>query len=144
MDFAVASAQQGEDVSQDPEMFQAIVASNRDGIDSQIQALLGDDRYKQFIASDKKLGQSALVLRLQNRLTPFNAALSHEQIAKLQTVMQDLSISHVNNQVVAEAGAFLSPQQLGALQELNEKRQGGANKPKVQQAISKNLPASTK
>jgi RNA polymerase sigma factor (sigma-70 family) len=144
IDFAAANAQQGEDVSQDPETFQAMVASTRETINGQIQALLGDDRYKQFQASETKQGQSALFVRLENRLAPFNAALSPEQTTQLQAVLQGLDIGHVNDQVVAQAGAFLSPQQLGALQEINEKRQAGAKKPKVQQAISQNLPASTK
>lgn len=139
MDLAVANAKQGDDVSLDRELFDAEVSSTRDVIDDQIKALLGDDRYKQFVDGVNKQRQDALFVRLQNRLRPFKAELNAEQIVKLQTVLQGMTSLKVNDQVVAEAGTFLSPQQLGALQEINQQRKAGPNKPKMQKAISQNL-----
>lgn len=139
MDLAVANAKQGDDVSQDQELFDAEVSSTRDVVDDQIKALLGDDRYKQFLDGENKQRQDVLFVRLQNRLRPFNAELNAEQTAKLQAVFQGMTSVKINDHVVADAGSFLSPQQLGALQEINQQRKSAANKPKVQKAISQNL-----
>ena len=123
-DLAAAAAQQGGAALQNRAAFASLVASQQDAIENQIQVLLGDSGYAQYLAATVTAGQSNSILRLQaalNGTEPLNDA----QVAQLQQLLSENSIGHITPDILAAAQArgFLSPAQLQALQNLYQQQQ---------------------
>jgi len=123
-DVTAAAAQQGGAALQDRAAFTSLVTSQQDDIENQIQALLGDAGYAQYLAATVTTGQSNSIVRLQAALSG-TAPLNDAQVAQLQQLLSQDNIGHITSDIVAEAQAqgFLSPTQLQALQTLYQQQQ---------------------
>jgi RNA polymerase sigma factor (sigma-70 family) len=139
-DLAAAEAAGGVDASDDSETFQVSAHSLRQGLNERIKTLLGEEGYERFLAADVAVRQAAVVERMQKNLKPQAAPLTPAQSEQLLEVMRDLQVNHVTAEVVAGAGAFLSPPQLAALQALQQRREQGVLKDNLQKTIHDNLP----
>lgn len=118
LDAAVASFQQGEDPSTDVAGFRKQIVAVRDDLENQINSLLGDAAYGQYLNYDRVSGQSNAIGDLQTALTGTSEPLTPEQTARLQQVMQDNNTGHVTPKVITDSRGFLSPTQVQALQDL--------------------------
>jgi hypothetical protein len=143
IDYASATATTGVDPLQDRETSQLSIASIRDGIQQQIKALLGDEKYREFLVADEAARQEGVVARLQNNLQSTGETLTDEQQAKLREVMRALKLNHVTADLVDQASGFLSPAQLAGLQKIQQERTRGLTKPPIQNAIRENLPPAS-
>ncbi len=142
-DFAAANASTGLDVSDDQGAFQGTVYDLRQNIKDQIHALLGDNRYDDFVAADQLVQRRAVVDRLQKNLKASGEQLTTAQSTKLVDVMTDLHVTGATQDLVDNAGDILNPAQIQALQAIAARRQQGVGKDNIQRAIKENLPGAT-
>lgn len=120
MDDVVAAAQaQTDGTTPSAADLTGMISSTRDGIESDLRALLGDAGYAQLQQYENASGITGTVARLQRNLAA-SAPLTDDQAQQLQQLLTDGGVGHVTPQVLATAQAqgFLNPQQLQALQAL--------------------------
>jgi hypothetical protein len=117
-DVAVTSLQHGFDPSTDPEAFQGLVVAARADLEKQIQSQLGDDAYAQYQGYDRSIGQNNTITHLQQALSNSENALTDDQVAQLQQVMQDSGRGNISVKLINDSKGFLSPAQVQALQDL--------------------------
>jgi hypothetical protein len=140
IDYVSATATTGVDPTQDRETSQLSIASLRDGIQQQIKALLGDERYAAFQVAEQAARQEGVINRVQNNLQASGQLLTAEQQTQLNEVLRSLDLNHVTPDVIDRAASFLTPAQLAALQKIQQERARGLTKPPFQNAIRENLP----
>ena len=138
-DATLAGLQQGGNVLNDPGAFATVVAESQDQIENQIQALLGDEGYAQYLQWNITAGQSGSIARLQAALAG-TEPLSDAQVTQLQQLLNDNHVGHLTAKILATAQAqgFLSSTQMQALASLFEQQQAAQQARRAPQA----LPAS--
>ncbi len=139
MDFAAASAVSGVDASQNAASFNTSVYEMRANLKGRIQALLGDDLYAQFVTGEEAIRKDAVVQRTQKDLKELGLRMTTAQAEKFRQTLDDLDMHYIDDEVLARAGAFLSPAQIEVLKVQSVRRAHGETKEKVQQAIKQNL-----
>lgn len=117
-DVAVAAVQAGGGDNVDPATVAGSVVAAKATIESQIQALLGPDGYNDYRSYEIQAGQSGVVADVQSALASTSSPLTDQQVAMLQQVLQANNIGHVSDKVVSQSQAFLTPDQVQALQNL--------------------------
>ncbi len=125
-DAAAAAMQAGDKGLNDPAAFAMLEAASRNDIEAQIQTLLGDSGYAQYLQAVRVTGQTNTLGRLQALLMG-TEPLSDAQSGQLQQVLDANHINHISDKVMADAQAqgFLTPAQMKALQNLFQEQQAG-------------------
>ena len=125
-DATVAAMQAGDKALNDPNAMAMLVAASRNDIEAQIQSLLGDSGYLQYLQAVRATGQTNTLGRLQAALMG-TEPLSDAQLGQLQQVLDANHINHISDKVMADAQAqgFLTPAQMKALQNLFQEQQAG-------------------
>jgi hypothetical protein len=141
IDYVSATATTGVDPTQDRETSQLSIASLREGIQQQIKALLGEEKYAEFQVADQAARQDGVITRMQTNLQASGQLLTEEQQTQLRDVLRNLNLNHVTSDVVDRSANFLSPAQLAALQKIQQERTRGITKLPLQNAIRENLPS---
>jgi RNA polymerase sigma factor (sigma-70 family) len=138
-DFAAANALTGQDPTEDEELFSASIRVLKNGLNEQIQEVLGNEGYNKFLLADQKVRQIAIVERLEKRLRRTPNFLSASQIAQLKSLVVEYQIDSVNEEIIARAQQYLTLQQVQALREIKAHAELGLQKPPIKKAISENL-----
>jgi hypothetical protein len=125
-DATVAAMQAGDNALNDPNAMAMLVAASRNDIEAQIQSLLGDSGYSQYLQAVRVTGQTSTLGRLQALLIG-TEPLSNAQLGQLQQLLDANNINHISDKVMAGAQAqgFLTPVQMKALQNLFQEQQAG-------------------
>jgi hypothetical protein len=125
-DATAAAMQAGDKALNDPAALAMLVAASRNDIEAQIQSLLGDSGYSQYLQAVRVAGQTSTLGRLQALLIG-TEPLSDAQLGQLQQVLDANHINHISDKVMADAQTqgFLSPAQMKALQNLFQEQQAG-------------------
>ena len=125
-DATVAAMQAGDNALNDPNAMAMLVAASRNDIEAQIQSLLGDSGYSQYLQAVRVTGQTSTLGRLQALLIG-TEPLSDAQLGQLQQLLDANNINHISDKVMAGAQAqgFLTPVQMKALQNLFQEQQAG-------------------
>ena len=128
MDVAVASYQQGNDPTQNPDDYRDQVIASHTDIENQIHALLGDANYAQYQDFTRDTGQTNLIKGLELALRNTPNPLTPDQAALIKQTLEDNGTSRITAKVVADTKDFLSPAQHQALQDLRAIQQANAQK----------------
>jgi hypothetical protein len=127
-DVAVASFQQGEDPTRDPNGFQERLATTREGIEAEIKALLGEAHYAQYQDYDRSVSQLNALNNLELALRSRGEPMSSEQLAQMKAVLQDSDSTRINAKLIKNSQAFLSAGQIQTLQDLRAVQQANSQR----------------
>lgn len=150
MDAAQAARQNGISPQSDPQAWQDALASATSDIDSQMKSDLGDAGYNAYQTYQQTAPQRNTVNQLQQSLSYTASPLTDAQSQQLVSLLQQTGSSgnggggfgggmggggwggpagggggtaQITQQVIAQAGSFLSPAQVSALQQLQQAQQ---------------------
>jgi hypothetical protein len=125
-DATAAAMQAGDKALNDPTALAMLEAASRNAIEAQIQSLLGDSGYSQYLQAVRVTGQTNTLGRLQAALMG-TEPLNDAQLGQLQQVLDANHINHISDKVMADTQAqgFLTPAQMKALQNLFQEQQAG-------------------
>jgi hypothetical protein len=124
----IASADRvGSNLSKDPAALAAAENQAKAELDAQIAALLGSERFAQYQAFDKDQRSVTTVGNLQKLLNTAGAPLSPAQSSALQDALTaqaplQFGVRQVTDEIIADAESYLSPTQLAALREFQQKQ----------------------
>jgi hypothetical protein len=124
IDVAAGTVQQGVDLLNDPVTVNVAVQGERNDIENEIQALLGDTAYAQYCQYASSLAQQTVVGKLQQSLAASAAPLLTSVQSQLlaQTLAQSQTVQ-VTPAVLSQAQDFLSQSQIQVLQQLQQEKQ---------------------
>jgi len=128
MDVAVASYQQGNDPTQNPDDYRDQVIASHTDIENQIHALLGDANYAQYQDFTRDTGQANVIKGLELALRNTPNPLTPDQAAQIKQVLEDSGATRITAKVVSATKDFLSPAQHQALEDLRAIQQANALK----------------
>lgn len=126
LEVASAALEQGKDIFNNPEALKDLISSERANIESQIKSLLGDDGYDNYKAFDLTMGQSNLIARMQKSLKESGAPLTSDQLARLQQVISDNHVGHLNDKILSSAAGIVDQRQFDALERFYQLQQAGS------------------
>jgi RNA polymerase sigma factor (sigma-70 family) len=115
LDLFVASLQQGIDPRKDPEAFEQRVTVERAAIEKEIGGLLGDARYRDYKAYNRRLNEESVMMRLGATVRGTENALTPDQTAQLELLLR---LQRPPAQTITAAQGFLTPVQIDALREV--------------------------
>jgi hypothetical protein len=124
----IASADRvGSALSKDPAALAAAENQAKAELDTQIAALLGPERFALYQTFDKDQRSITTVGNLQKLLNNAGAPLTAAQSSTLQDALTaqgplQFGVRQVTDEIVADAESYLSPKQLGALREFQQKQ----------------------
>ncbi len=118
MDVAIASLQQGNDPTQDLEGFRQQVIAQHEKIEEELHAQLGDAGYAQYQNFDQNSRYVSMLANIQTSLRATTEPLTADQSEQLMRVFQTNNARRVTDEVLAQAGTFLSESQMRALHDL--------------------------
>jgi RNA polymerase sigma factor (sigma-70 family) len=130
-DLTAGGQQSGGPTRQtDPVHFAEAVERAKAEIDARISTLLGPERFTVYQAFDKDRRSQITVDNLQKLLTPSGTPLTPEQSSALREALTvpgtlQFGVRQVTDEVIAGAAAYLSPEQLAGLRQLQHKQQEG-------------------
>jgi hypothetical protein len=123
VDVIVTAFQRGEDLSQDPDRYREIVAVAKDGIEKEINALIGDEAYGRYQDYNSAVAQTNVLRNFDLSLRGSSETLMPEQAAQMRHLLQGDNGSRITPQMIEEAKVFLSPSQLQVLDDLRAVQQ---------------------
>jgi len=109
--------------------------ANRDDMETQIRALIGDENYIEYRSYSQNLGQQSTVQRVQGLLTNQAEPLSAEQTAQLNAAMTRSGTGHITADVLQDAQGYLSPAQLAALAVIAEEQSPAAKRARAEKRL---------
>jgi len=138
-DVMAAARAQGLDPRNDRAAFQQLVAQTNAEIDANIASAIGADGFQQYQQYEQTMPERNLVSQLEQRLSYSSSPLSQDQQDQLvQALAQTAPPTNtdkvvragpngprfnVTDQAVASASAVLNPDQVAALQQLQQEQQ---------------------
>ncbi len=138
-DVMAAARAQGLDPRNDRAAFQQLVSQTNSEIDANIQATLGADGFQQYQQYEQTLPERNLITQLDQRLSYSSAPLTQDQQDQLVQLLAQTAPAtnpdaaaragpngpryNVTDQAIATASAVLSPDQVAALQQLQQEQQ---------------------
>ena len=134
-DYAAAGAGSGVDVTADPDSFNRSVRALRELLHGRIEELLGPDGFRAYQAFEGELKLKSYAVALARKLRDTSAPLTTEQADELTRIIQQRTFDPKGERLIAEAGRFLSAEQLEALRRVQDLKINGSKKPKIQNAI---------
>lgn len=139
MDFAVANAKAGFDVSADQDLYADWNVAERADFSQRVKELLGESGYAAYEENDLAYRQSAVVEHLQKRLALINDVLSPEQSSQLLGLLQQNRQFKVSSDIIKQSRAFLSEAQVKELVVEHERQAAGVERRAVINAIHRNI-----
>jgi hypothetical protein len=129
IDLTARAQQSGGPTRQsDPAGFAAAEDQAKAEIDARISALLGPDRFIAYQAADQEWRSRDAVDNLQKQLKASGALLTAAQQSALQEALTksdtlQFGVRQITDDVIAGAGAYLSPAQMDGLRQFQRKQQ---------------------
>jgi RNA polymerase sigma factor (sigma-70 family) len=134
-DYAAASTASGMDPTTNARSFDLSVRKLREGIWDEIETLLGEDGYAEYLKVRQDLRAAAWITELERILDRTANPLSPEQSQRFRLLLGDSDRDPKDSTTLEEASRFLSPEQMAAFRQFQEERIAGSQSKRVQDAV---------